>query len=102
MFSVGVAAYLSSVLCRFARKRHRKPSFLFAPLSIAGTGMLTVLCVYQEELLHPSRWDNSKAPMEVLFLILFAISCALAVIPALPVVAFYRMRNGDKAHPANH
>jgi hypothetical protein len=61
---VGAAAgYLTSLGCRLMQSRGRKAGWYLALLGAAAGGVITVICIYQEEVFHPhsgtgARWHS--------------------------------------------
>lgn len=95
------AAYISSIFCRLMQLRHKKAGWYLGVIGAAGAGVITLILIYQGDLLHPSRWDVGKANLGFLIPFCFAMSSAAGLVPALSVVAYFRSKFKD-SKPAHH
>jgi hypothetical protein len=86
------AAYLTSIPCRLLYRLRRRASWFLGFVGAAVVGILTVLLLYQGDVIHPDRWDRGKVELELMMLMVFGFSSAVALIPALIVVGHYRRK----------
>jgi len=99
MVLVSVAAgYLTSIPCRFAQSRGRRPGWYSAPLGVLGAALLAVLFIFQGDLFRPSTWDKNKMETPFLIPVYFTVFCCVGLTPAVRVVLHYQKKYGD-AHP---
>jgi len=85
----GASLYLTGVPCRMAHARHRRPSWLFAPVGTSLASALTVLLLYAGDAL---RFIHEKELSLVLVFLVFVLSTGVGLIPALLVVGYYRRK----------
>ena len=85
-----VAAYLASVICRLARRRNKRPSWLVAPLAIAFGIFAVWAATIQADFFRPSVWEAGKAPMWAIMLLSGAPALVLGTATTIPVVFHHR------------
>jgi protein-S-isoprenylcysteine O-methyltransferase Ste14 len=88
------AAYLTSLACRFVQSRHHKAGWYLGVLGAIAASVLTVLCIYQGDVFHPSKWDIER----IMIPMIFVISSGIGLVPALFMVWYYRKRFRDVDH----
>jgi hypothetical protein len=92
---LAVSAYLTSVACRFAHNRQRRPAWYLVVVSGIATAVLIVCVGYLGILSVPGdvpkigglRYWGRIVPA------LFAFSALLALLPGFVVILFYRRRH---------
>jgi ABC-type uncharacterized transport system permease subunit len=93
------AAYFTSIGCRRALARHRRPGWHVTLLGIGITTLLAALFVGQDDWFRPSRWDSGK--VGILPVIMITLTAAvIASVASVIVVSIYRGRFRDDDHVA--
>jgi cytosine/uracil/thiamine/allantoin permease len=93
------AAYLTSIPCRAACARGRRPAWLSVLVGTIGAAFLAVLFICQGDLFRPSTWNKNKMDTALLIPAVFTVFCVVGVIPAVLVLTHYGKRF-EHAHPA--
>lgn len=83
------AAFLTSIGCRLASRRHRQAGWYIALLAAVGVAVLFMFLDNGSLLFQPSQWSHHKCSLESL-LIGFVSMIVIGLIPALFVVQHYR------------
>lgn len=91
----GATIYFTTVPCRLFQARHRRPSWLFAPMGAALASALTVLLLYEGDAL---RFIREKEVSWVLVFLASALSTGVGLIPAFLVVGYYRRKFSRGSH----
>lgn len=88
------AAYITSLLCRFAEWRGRQATWGLAPLGAIAAGALTVMFLDQGDIFRPSEWSKGNMPLTFSVLFFFPVSSGIGLVLALAVVGHYRQESG--------
>ena len=93
-------AYFTSICCRWAHARHRRPSWRYAWLGTFITVLLSVLFTCQEDLFRPSRWDTGKVSIWFSVVSISVATGAVALLAsAIVLEVFWRKFKHEKPDP---
>ena len=94
-----VAGYLTDLLCRFSRRRNRRPVWLIVPLAVAMGVIVTWGVMFQTDLFHPSRWSSKLEGDNLLALAIPGVPAAvLAAAVAIPILCLHYNKYA-RTHP---
>jgi hypothetical protein len=98
LFVVAAAAYVTSLVCRFARWRHWRLRWHFCLIGAFAGGVCGIGLFWLGTSLQPGIWG--KGDLRPYFLFLCAVGSGLGTIPAGLVVQHYRKNIKDVDHVA--
>ena len=93
-------AYFTSVGCRRAQMRHRRPGWHHALVGTLITALLAVLFICQDDLFRPSRWDRGKVSIWFTVIVASAASGVVALVASSIVVLSFRAKVRDENNAA--
>jgi hypothetical protein len=82
------AGYFASLLCRYYRRRDKRPGWVAGILAIFGGVLIALVCMFQFDLFIPSRWAaaGGKVHLLPLFGMIGFLAAVAGIIPAAFVV----------------
>jgi hypothetical protein len=88
-------AGFTSIGCRQAHVRHRRPGWHLLLLGVAVTTLLTMLYVGRGDLFHPERWDDYKGGFWPPVVFASSSAAVVALLSSLAAVFYFRARFRD-------
>jgi amino acid transporter len=85
-------AYFTSIGCRHALARHRRPGWHWALVGTLITTVLTTLAFGQGDLFDPSRWDKGKVPFWQMIGTISSAAAVSAFVASVIVVLACRLK----------
>ena len=98
LLTAASGALFTSIGCRRARIRHRRPGWHLVLLGTVVTVLLTVLCFGQGDLFRPQRWDEYKGGTSGFWrpiIFLSEAAAGVSVLSSLAVILYFRGRFRD-------
>ena len=93
LVAVGIAVYLTSLVCRRSVARSRRPALWPAAVASLCGPVIIILASEGVALFTRRFWQGTAKGEPLPLLIIFVCICAVAsIIPAMGVVAFYKRR----------
>jgi hypothetical protein len=99
IFAGAAGAYFTSIGCRRAHARHRRPSWRYAWLGTFITVLLSVLMVCQGDLFRPNRWDGKVSIWFTVIAISVLAGLVALVASAIVLQVFWRKFKYERMHP---
>jgi membrane associated rhomboid family serine protease len=100
LLAAASGAYFSSIGCRWALARHRRPGWYFALLGILATVLLTTFFLGEGDLFRPAHWDDGKVGFWLPMIIISGAAAIVAFLSSVVVVIIYRARFRNEKHAA--
>ena len=89
--------YFTSIGCRWALARHRRPGWYLILLGTCVTVLLTALCAWGAALyVHPEEKDEIRGGFEIMVIAAVCDAAVFAFAASVSVVSFYRAKFQDK------
>jgi hypothetical protein len=89
-------AALTSIACRPARVRRRRPGWHLLLFGVVVTTFLTMLYVGREDLVHPERWDDYKGGFWPPVVFASSSAAVIALLSSAAALLYFRTRFRDE------